>query len=161
MTTEEILEHITSRDTHKVWESACEIINAGQDRTLIAPLIRYLPEIKSSTAGLDMGGAFAPNQRFIDFAITTIEFHQVNESCPCALFIKKYKLTNDVVKMEIQYEGFDPNKEAKKGNIKIVDTAYIDNNWVDYYMVECAKCATHYKVEEREGHFMFWRWLKI
>jgi hypothetical protein len=101
------------------------------------------------------------NQRFIDFAITTIEFHQDNESCPCALFIKKYKLTNDVVKREIQYEGFDPNKEAKKGNIKIVDTAYIDNNWVDYYMVECAKCATHYKVEEREGHFMFWRWLKI
>jgi len=161
MTAEEIIESITSRDTHKVWESACEIINCGQDRTLVAPLIKYLPEIKSSTAGLDMGGAFAPNQRFIDFAITTIEFHKDNEGCPCALFTKKYKFTNDVVKKEIQYEGFNPDKEAKKGNIKIVDTTYIDNNWVNYYMVECAKCATRYKVEEREGHFMFWRWIRI
>jgi hypothetical protein len=114
MTTEEIVKYMTSRDTHKVWESACEIINAGQNRTLVAPLIRYLPEIKSCTAGLDMGGAFAPNQRFIDFAITTIEFHKDNESCPCALFIKKYKLTNDVVKREIQYEGFDPNEERRR-----------------------------------------------
>lgn len=161
MTTEEIIENITSRDTYKVWEAACEIINSGQDYDTIAPLIEYLPVIKNSTAGLDMGGAFALNQRFIDFAITTIEFHAVSKKCPCALFTEKFRLTNDLVKREIQYEGFNPNKETEKGNVKILEIVYIDNNWIDYYIVECAKCTAHYKVEEREGHFMFWIWKGI
>jgi len=33
MTTEEIIDEITSGDTHKVWSSACEIINLGQEPT--------------------------------------------------------------------------------------------------------------------------------
>ena len=158
MTTEEIIKNITSRDTHKVWESACEIINSGQDHYTIAPLIKYLQLIKSSTADLNMGGAFAPNQRFIDFAIATIEFHEGAKKCPCALFTKKITLTNTLVKRKNQYEGFNPNKEVQKGNIEILDTLYIDNNWIDYYLVECVKCKTRYKVEEREGHYMFWIW---
>lgn len=161
MTTQEIIENITSRDTHKVWESACEIINFGQDYYAIAPLLDYLPIIRNSTEDLDMGGAFAPNQRFIDFAIATIEFHKNTEQCPCALFTKKFKLTNNLVKREIQYEGFNPNKEAEKGNVEILDTVYIDNNWIDYYVVKCVKCTAYYKVEEREGHYMFWNWMGI
>ena len=161
MTTQEIIKKITSLDTHKVWESAGEIIKLGQDRSKIEPLIEHLPEIKDATANLDMGGAFAPNQRFIDFAITTIEFHKDRKDCPCALYTEKYKLTNDVYKRELQYESFNPNKEAEKGNIKIEDTTLIDNNWIDYYMVECTKCHTQFKVEEREGHYMFWNWRRM
>jgi hypothetical protein len=161
MTTAEILENITSGDGTKVWESACKIISLGHNHDAIVPLIEYLPLIKSSTAGLNMGGAFAPNQRFIDFAIATIEFHESTNKCPCALFIKKFRLTNDIAKREIKYECFNPNKEAEKGNVKILDTVYIEKNWVDYYLVECIKCKTHYKVEEREGHYAFWTWMKI
>lgn len=108
-----------------------------------------------------MAGAFAPNQRFIDFAVVTIEFYKTVGKCPCALFTEKFKLTKDVFKRKIQYEGFNPNKEAEKGNVKILDTVYIDNNWIDYYLVECEKCTAHYKVEEREGHYTFWSWKRI
>ena len=161
MTTEEIIEKITSRDAHKVWESACEIIKSGQDYYTIAPLIDYLPIIKSGTVDLDMGGLLAPNQRFIDFAIATIEFHESTKKCSCALYTKKFRVTNDAFKREIQYEGFNPIKEAENGNIKILDTIYINDGWIDYYLAECKKCKMHYKVEEREGHFMFWKWMKI
>jgi len=160
MTTQEIIENISSRDIHKVWESACEIIKFGQDHLVIAPLIEYLPLIKNSTLNLDMGGAFAPNRRFVDFAIVTIEFHQSGKKCSCALFTKKFKLTKDPFNRKIAYESFNPNKEFEKGNVKILDTVNM-NNYVDYYLVECNKCATHYKVEEREGHYTFWQWIKI
>jgi len=46
MTTEEIIENITSRDTNKVGKSACEIIDIGQDHDKIVPLLKFLPLIK-------------------------------------------------------------------------------------------------------------------
>ena len=61
-----------------------------------------------------MGGMFAPNQRFIDFAVKTIEFHKEDKECSCALFAEKYKLANDVVDRELQYDCFNPNKEVEK-----------------------------------------------
>jgi hypothetical protein len=161
MTTEEIVEHITSRDAHKVWGSACAIIESGQDHQKVEPLVKYLPLIKEATNNLNMGGGFAPNQRFVDFAIKTIEFHTNKTTCSCALFVEKYKLTNDVVEREIQYECFSPAKEVEKGNIKILDTVLMDGKWIDYYVIECVKCSTRFKVEERQGHYMFWNWAKI
>ena len=38
MTTEKIIEYITSQDSHKVWESACKVIDLGQDHEKITPL---------------------------------------------------------------------------------------------------------------------------
>jgi len=161
MTTGEIIEKIISRDTHKVWEAACKIIELGRDREKIAPLIEYLPLITEKTGGLDMGGGFANNQRFIDYAITTIEFHK-NNQCPCGLYVAKYTSTHQAyLNKKIQYECTNPNREVEKGNIKILDIVRIEEKWVDYYLVECLKCGTKYKVEEREGHYMWWHWIKI
>ena len=160
MITEKIVEYITSQDRQKVWESACAIIDSGQDHRKIEPLIKYLSLISETTINLNMGGGFAPNQRFIDFAIKTIEFHKNREGCSCKLFVEKYKLTNDIMNREIQYEGFNPKKEVEKGNVKILDTIHIEEKWVDYYLVECTKCLTKFKVEEREGHYMFWNWIR-
>jgi hypothetical protein len=160
MTSEEIIEFITSKDTHKVWKSACAIIDIGQNYEKIKPLIKYLPLIKEKTTDLKMGGGFAPNQRFIDFAIKTLEFHKDRNECPCKLYTEKYKLTNDVVDRKIQYEGFNPNNEVEKGNIKILETTRIEGKWIDFYFVECMKCKADFKVEEREGHYKFWNWKK-
>jgi hypothetical protein len=144
-----------------VWEASCEIISLGQNRDKILPLIKHLTEIKQKTAGLNMGGGFAPNQRFIDFAIKTIEFHKENKGCPCALFVEKFKLTGDSIDREIQYECTNPNEEAEKGNVKILDIVHIEKKWVDYYLAECLRCGQKFKVEEREYHYIWWKWTKI
>ncbi|MCP4326189.1 MAG: hypothetical protein GY787_31000 [Alteromonadales bacterium] len=145
MNTVQIVEEITSRDTHKVWSSSCYIISIGQDRESILPLVEFLPEIIKKTSNLDMGGAFAPNQRFIDFAVKTIEFHRDNKKCPCCLYLD---------------HGVDPKKELTKGNILITNITRIDGKWVDFYNVDCAKCNDKYKVIERESHYMWWEWSK-
>ena len=108
-----------------------------------------------------MGGAFSPNQRFIDFAIRTIEFHRNRKECTCNLYVENFKLTNDIIERKIQYESFSPEKEEEKRSVKILETVRIVNKWVDYYIVKCTKCAELFKVEEREGHHMFWNWLII
>ncbi len=160
MTTQEIIQKISSRNTQNIREAACEIIALGQNREKIAPLIEHLNIIKSNTRNLDLGGMFAPNQRFVDFAIKTIEFHKNTNDCSCLLYIEKYILTNDIVNRKLQYDCFNPNNEDKKGNIKILEINRIDNKWIDYYLVECQKCLRKYEVEEREGHYVFWNWRK-
>jgi len=134
---------ITSRDTHKVWRSACEIISLGQRRENILPLVGHLPEIIEKTKGLEMGGAFAPNQRFVDFAIRTIEFHRDSSACPCVLYTE---------------HGVDPNKEVEKGNIEITETELIDEKWVENYLAECNKCGRRFEIIERESHYRWWGW---
>ena len=161
MTTEEIINDLISRNEHKVWKSACKIIDYGINHTKVEPFIEFLPLIIKETKNLNLGGMFASNQRFVDFAIKTIEFHLEQKYCYCELYIEKYFLTNDVIKRELQYECFNPKNEIEKGNINILETIKIQNKWVDYYLVECKKCLKKYKVEEREGHYMFWDWKKI
>jgi len=147
MTSEEIISDITSRDTQKVWSSSCAIISISQSREQVFPLIAHLQEIKDKTQGLDMGGAIALNQRFIDYAIRIIEFHQHNTACTCELYTDPY-------------ESNDPNKEVKKGNITLEDTV-LDRNWIDYYISRCNKCGQRFKTIEREAHFSWWQWTKL
>ncbi len=78
-----IIAGITSGDSQNVWFASCEIISLGQDAEKIKPLIAYLPLIKEKTKGVEMGGLYAPNQRFVNFAIRTIEFHRDSIACPC------------------------------------------------------------------------------
>ncbi len=90
-----------------------------------------------------MGGAFAPNKRFVDFAIRTIEFHRDSDECPCCLYLE---------------HGVDPNQEVKKKMITITDTVRIEDKWVDFYLAECARCRKEFKILERESHYMWWDW---
>jgi len=142
-TTEQILADITSRDTHKVWSSACEIISLSQDPHKILPLIKHLEEIKEKTKALNMGGAFAPNQRFIDYAIRILEFHRDSSACTCNLYTG--------------YDRSDPNKEAQAGHIEILNTTSEGNY---FYNVICKKCGQKFKVEEGEYHYTWWDWKK-
>lgn len=149
MTTEEIISKITSKDTTKVWEASCKIISLGLDKSKIEPLIPHLSSIIEKTKNLEMGGALASNQRFIDYAIKTIEFHRDNSnSCACSLYLAPESIAPD------------PNNEVNKNYITILDTITIENKWVDFYKVECKSCGQLYKVIEREYHFMWWGWKK-
>lgn len=46
----------------------------------------------------------ASNQRFVDFAIKTIEFRIEQKYCYCELYVEKILLTDDVMKRRLQYE---------------------------------------------------------
>jgi hypothetical protein len=138
-----ILDDICSRDTHKVWSSSCQIIEDGQDREKILPLIKHLSRIKERTCGLKMGGLIASNQRFVDFAIRTIEFHRDSTACPCCLYLEN---------------GADPKKEAGLKRIQIKDTVTMEGGWVDYYVADCTRCGGLFHIIEREYHFTWWEW---
>ncbi len=145
MNTDEIIKKMTSRDTDQVWSAANEIISLGQDRDRILPLIPFLPSIIEETKGLEMGGLYAPNSRFIDQAIRTIEFHRDSKECPCQLYLRGS-------------DGPSPETETKKGYVSILDTVKTEDQYVDFYKVECNLCQRHFKVIERESHYMWWGW---
>jgi len=146
----EILKKITSRDSHKIWESSCEIISMSQKLDKINPLIPYIELIKKSTSNIDLGGIFAPNSRFVNYALRILTFHQNNHEkiCSCDLYID-------------DYECNDPKNEVEKGNIIIEDTIRIEDKWVDFYVCRCLKCGQKFKTIEREGHYIWWNWTKI
>ena len=136
---------LSSREATKVIQAACEIIQHSQEQAFMLPLIPFLDELKAKTKGLKLGGAFAPNSRFVTYALQIIEFHHAHQTCPCALYLGFY-------------EGNNPQKEAEKGNVYIEETMLLENIWVDYYLLKCAKCGQKFKAFEREGHYMWWEW---
>lgn len=147
MTTKEIINKMSSKDSYQIWEASCEIIALGQDRRAIKPLLELTHKIDDLTLGVALGGAFAPNSRFLDAAKKTLEFHNNSEACTCVL----YGL----------HEGMDPNKEVDKGFLKIEKIVRRENKWVDYYEALCIRCCKKFQIEEREGHYKFWTWKKI
>ncbi len=147
MTTKEIINKISSKDSHQIWESTCEIIALGQDREAIKPLLGLTNKIDDLTKGVELGGAFAPNSRFLSGAIKTLEFHRDSDFCTCAL----YGL----------HDCMNPNKEVDKGFLKIDNIVRIENKWVDYYEASCTRCNQKFIIEEREGHYMWWKWERI
>ena len=140
----EIIEGMTSRDTDKVWLYSNRIISKFQNREEIQALIPFLSDIKKKTEGLEMGGGFFPNQRFIDHAIKVIEFHRDSSECPCSLYMG---------------HSFDPRDEVAKGYIKINEIVPSEG-WPEYYMVACEKCTEEYKVKMFDAHFTSWEWEK-
>ncbi len=145
MDTKTIIEEITSKNVQRIRISDCEIIYSGQDEEKIKPLIPFIELIKEETNGLDLGGALAPNKRFPEYAIKTLEFHRDMKGCTCELY------SGD-------YDGFNPRKELEKGNIKI--TSEIKGDWAYDYIVEYQKCGASYDVIEREYHYTWWKWTK-
>lgn len=147
MTSKEIINKISSKDSYQIYEASCEIIALGQDRGAIKPLLDLTDKMDNLTLGVALGGAFAPNSRFLIGAKKTLEFHRDSDSCTCAL----YGL----------HDCIDPNKELEKGFLKIENIVRIENKWVDYYEAFCTRCRRKFQIEEREGHYKFWTWKKI
>jgi hypothetical protein len=147
MTTKEIINKISSEDRFQIWESSCQIIAIGQDREAIKPLLGLTNEIDDLTKGIELGGAFASNKRFVKAAIKTLEFHRDSEKCTCNL----YGI----------HECMNPNNEVKKGFLEINNIVRIDGKWIDYYEASCTRCQQKFQIEEREGHYVAWEWRRI
>ena len=147
MTIEEIINKISSKDSHQIWESSCGIIALGQDRDSTKSLIHLTNKIDDITKDIKLGGAFASNKRFVNGAIKTLEFHRDSKECTCQL----YGI----------HDCMNPNDEVKKGYLVINNTVRIDGKWVDYYEVTCTRCQQNFQVEEREGHYKWWGWKRV
>lgn len=147
MTSREIINKISSKDSHQIWESSCEIIALGQDRKAVQPLLGLIDKIDELTKGIELGGAFAPNSRFLSGAIKTLEFHRDSDSCTCAL----YGL----------HDSMNPKKEVEKGFLQINNIVKIEDIWGVNYEASCMRCSQKFKIEEREGHSMWWKWERI
>ena len=144
LTTKEIVNKIASKDPHQIRESSCAIIDMGQDREAIKPLLGLTDKIEGLTKGIELGGAFAPNSRFVSGAIKILKFHRDSNECT-------YQL----------YNSQNPNDEVKKGYLAIRNITRIDGKWVDYYEASCTRCQQKFQIEEREGHYMWWAWKRI
>jgi hypothetical protein len=147
MTSIEIINKIASRDKHQILEAACEIIALGQDREAIKPLLGLINQIDDLTYGIELGGAFAPNSRFISGAKTTLNFHKDSDECTCNLFGI--------------HEQMNPNKEVEKGYLKIHTITRIEEKWVEFYKASCTRCHQQFKIEEAESHYMWWDWKRV
>lgn len=147
----EIINDFISRDSQRIRQAGAEIIRNSQNESSIKPFIPFLNEIKKATQGLELGGAFAPNNRFYKFPIEIIEFHQRQTSngnsknrCTCELYLSE------------TYDGFNPEIESENSSVDL--NIKIKGNHTHDYEVQCLKCQKKYHVSERHYHFIWWKW---
>lgn len=138
-----IVDDMISKDVQRIRDASCRIIYAGQNRDTLKPLIPFIEQMRASTTDLYMGGMFAPNERFPEYAIKTLEFHRDSNECTCTLYAGRY-------------DGFDPDEESKANNIEIVSRS--DDRYS--LVVRCKKCHELYDVDVRWGHFIFHEWTR-
>ena len=114
MKIEEIIEDMTSKDVSRIRSSGAIIIRNSQNESGIKELIPYKKQIEKSTNELELGGAFASNNRFYKFPLEIIEFHKElnlffgnRKKCTCQLYLSK------------SYECFNPEQEAQNESIQL------------------------------------------
>ena len=140
---EMILEDLLSQDSERIWYASCEIIHLGQERT------RILAEIRQAAEYIALGGGLAPNRRFVDLALRTVQFHRDSEDCPCCL----YPLPKgDCI--------FDPWEEAERGYVCILDCT-ADEHYTGDCLVQCTRCGKLFQITQEWGHFVWWRWTPV
>lgn len=140
-----MLSKLTSKDPHQIWSASCEIAECD-DIGVLKAVSNHLEMIKTATKGIQLGGGLCPNSYHLEFALKKLEHVRCNSGCLCSLYPANM--------------FYSPVKEQDSGRITIDITAEVDGKWVDYYMCHCNHCYLKYKVEEREGHFMWWTWKK-
>src|SRR5687768_6049052 len=138
-----IVDDMISKDVQRIRDASCWIIYAGQNRNVLKPLLPFIEQMRAETQNLNLGGMFAPNQRFPEYAIKTLEFHRDSSECTCKLYTGRY-------------DGFDPDEELKADNIEIISRS--DDKYS--LVVRCKKCNELYDVYMRWGHYIFHNWKK-
>jgi hypothetical protein len=140
---QEIVNDMTSRDVELIRKSGLEIINNSQNTDVIGLLIPYREDIFNATRNLDLGGAFATNNRFFEFPIEIIDFHKEDTKCTCDLYFKSYS-------------DFDPNKEGENPTIGLFAKGIGDYTHV--YGLKCNRCNSRFHVSERHYHYVWYQW---
>jgi hypothetical protein len=151
MNVEKIIQDMTSRDVAKIRTAGAEIIKNSQNEEQIKKLFSYRDEIFKSTRNLNLGGAFAPNNRFYEFPLEIIDWHILLKSlndntiirCTCDLYLKSY-------------HDYDPNEEALNDSITLFAKGI--GNYTFVYGIKCEKCKRRFHISERHYHYVWYKW---
>lgn len=145
-----IVQDMTSKDVDRIRKSGVEIIKNSQNETQIEKLFPYRDDIYESTKNLDLGGAFATNNRFYKFPIEIIDYHfalnsqhEKSQRCTCELYLKSY-------------HDYDPNEEAHNDSMSLLAKGIGDYTFV--YGMKCEKCGKRFNVSERHYHYVWYKW---
>ena len=140
---DEILNGLTSRDSHKIWSASCEIASL-RDRERLKNIANHIDEIQLLTEGVDLGGMIRSNSSHLNFAINKLKFVLAGDACLCHLYPKR--------------DFYDPDKEQESGNVQIDHKEALEGGWYEYCLVSCLECGNKFKVEEKDYHFSYWVW---
>jgi hypothetical protein len=150
MDLEKIVQYMTSKDVDRIRKAGAEIIKNSQNETQIQKLFPYRDDIFEKTKNLDLGGAFATNNRFYQFPLEIIDYHFVlksqeenKERCTCDLYLKSY-------------HDYDPNEEALNDSMTLFAKGIGDYTFV--YGMKCEKCKRRFHISERHYHYIWYKW---
>lgn len=150
----EIIEDMTSKDVMRIRRAGAVVIKNSQNESFIYQLIPFKKKINRSTKELELGGAFASNNRFYQFPLEIIEFHKklnsffnISKKCTCELYLSK------------SFQCFDPDKESENKSIRL--NHKIKGNHTYDSEIECLKCGSKFYVSERHYHYVWWKWIRI
>ena len=139
----ELLQDMTSRDATRVWSGSCAIIKL-RDTGELDLLAANIDVIRRETENLQLGGQLFPNAEHLRLALRKLRYYRAHSGCLCALYP--------------EYLMYNPQEEARAGNVVIERVIYLQDKYVDAYICTCTTCGTRYRVEEREYHYMWWGW---
>lgn len=150
MDIEKVLQDMTSRDIDRIRTSGANIIKNSQNEEQIKKLFPYRDDIYTSTKNLELGGAFASNNRFYEFPIEIIDYHflikslaENNGKCTCDLYLKSFF-------------DFNPNNEAQ--NVSMTLFAKVIGDYTFVYGMKCEKCKRRFHISERHYHYVWYKW---
>ncbi len=143
-TMKNILDDLTSRDTHRIWSASHGVIKL-RDREMLAELARHVDAIERATHGIELGGALRPNRVALEAAVRKLRFAADGAKCLCGFYL--------------DYDLFGPEDEAKGGHIAII--SQVDKPYAETYVCECNSCRQRYAVERFEYHYAWWKWRRI
>lgn len=138
-----LLDDLLSKDPTRIW-SVSSAIRTLRDSALLAELATHIEQIRTSTQGIDLGGALRPNSSHLNFALRKLEWVRNSEGCLCGLYALD--------------DMYDPPREAEAGNITILSTQYMEGGNVDFYNAKCNVCGTLFRIWEQDYHYPWWSW---
>ena len=81
----EIVADMLSKDPVRIWSASSTICSLSQDQHSMKKLIPYITQFTNTTKGIELGGALAPNKRFLDKALCILNYYKEEKGCPCCL----------------------------------------------------------------------------
>lgn len=128
---EEILEDFLSKDARRIWSASGEVLNSViTNRDDIEALFPHLSEIRNATSGIDYGGAFLSNKRYLDKALEVIK-ESKGSGCLC----------------EYAFTDYGQSVESLK-NVGFILLSKKTENFITTGEVECSRCHQRYIAEE-------------
>jgi hypothetical protein len=136
-----VLQDITSGDPHRIWMALGAIIQS-RDEPALARIAARLPEIRSRTEGVELGGMLRSHKVSLNFALRKLEFYGAEHGCPCTLYP--------------EHDLYDPEREQAAGNVRLLGPG--PQAWGDAFQAECTRCGARYRAAVESYHYTWWQW---